>query len=157
MLTPRQQVERELIQPVKSLQRYYTRGFLLFVWGNQCLYCLRKLTIDENPETDVTFDHVIPQSDGGPDSFSNYVPACAACNSNRRDIEFVCALRASGRTDEQIQLIQDKLVAARSLDHQKPREESLDRQLELFRRTQYQRSTRWWQRLVDGDSQRRAG
>ncbi|WP_436931686.1 HNH endonuclease [Halosimplex halobium] len=52
-----------------------------------CIYC--------KEETETTFDHVIPISEGGDDSISNQVPACQACNSSKsnRDVIEWCKER----------------------------------------------------------------
>jgi len=46
----------------------------------ECVYCgahnIRQLTLD----------HVIPQSKGGPDSWDNLVTACKTCNSQKADL-----------------------------------------------------------------------
>lgn len=41
----------------------------------ECIYC--------GVEEDLTFDHLIPTSKGGPDVISNQVPACQSCNSSK--------------------------------------------------------------------------
>jgi 5-methylcytosine-specific restriction endonuclease McrA len=45
-----------------------------------CQYCERPLT-----STNVTRDHVIPRSKGGPDHWTNVVAACKTCNSAKDD------------------------------------------------------------------------
>lgn len=42
---------------------------------NECIYC--------GAEGDTTFDHLVPLSEGGPDTISNQVPACQSCNSSK--------------------------------------------------------------------------
>lgn len=46
----------------------------------ECIYC--------GAREDITFDHLIPTSEGGPDVISNQVPACQRCNSSKgaRDV-----------------------------------------------------------------------
>lgn len=46
----------------------------------ECIYC--------GAEENITFDHLIPRSEGGPDIISNQVPACQSCNSSKgsRDV-----------------------------------------------------------------------
>ena len=44
--------------------------------GSRCHYCGAPAT---------TVDHVIPKAKGGTDAMSNLVPACARCNSSKRD------------------------------------------------------------------------
>lgn len=41
----------------------------------ECIYC----SATEN----LTFDHLIPKNEGGPDIISNQVPACRRCNSSK--------------------------------------------------------------------------
>ena len=54
---------------------------LLAVEGfRECAYC--------GGSADLTWDHLIPTSRGGPDTISNQVPACRPCNSSKggRDV-----------------------------------------------------------------------
>lgn len=46
----------------------------------ECIYC--------GATENITFDHLIPTSEGGPDIISNQVPACQSCNSSKgaRDV-----------------------------------------------------------------------
>lgn len=46
----------------------------------RCGYCDRKF----NPK-DLTFDHVVPRSKGGPTNFENITSACMDCNSRKGD------------------------------------------------------------------------
>ena len=46
----------------------------------KCQYCLSKFRA-----SDLTLDHVIPRSRGGPTSWENIVSACEACNSKKAD------------------------------------------------------------------------
>ncbi len=51
---------------------------LMAVEGRKvCIYC--------GSSDELTWDHLIPASRGGPDTISNHVPACASCNSNKGD------------------------------------------------------------------------
>lgn len=45
--------------------------------GLKCQYCGRK--------NDLTLDHVVPQSKGGPNTWENLVTACAPCNTRKGD------------------------------------------------------------------------
>lgn len=45
-----------------------------------CLYCGERV-----PRSQLTRDHVIPTSEGGPDSWENVVTACYRCNSRKRN------------------------------------------------------------------------
>jgi 5-methylcytosine-specific restriction endonuclease McrA len=46
----------------------------------RCAYCEKPLTISE-----LTYDHVVPQSQGGGSDWENVVAACPSCNSNKGD------------------------------------------------------------------------
>jgi 5-methylcytosine-specific restriction endonuclease McrA len=46
----------------------------------RCAYCERKLTLG-----DLTFDHVVPRSKGGPTVWTNVVGACGPCNLRKAD------------------------------------------------------------------------
>ena len=43
----------------------------------ECAYC--------SSEQDLSWDHLIPTSKGGPNTISNHVPACRGCNSSKGD------------------------------------------------------------------------
>lgn len=45
---------------------------------NTCQYCAKKL-----PKSELTIDHVIPQSKGGRDTWQNLVLACVRCNVHK--------------------------------------------------------------------------
>lgn len=49
----------------------------------RCVYCCADLH-GAHP-TDITLDHVIPDSDGGSNDAGNLVTACRHCNSSRQD------------------------------------------------------------------------
>lgn len=46
----------------------------------RCAYC------GEKPDGQLDPDHVVPLSKGGPNTTANLLPACHACNSNKRDL-----------------------------------------------------------------------
>ena len=46
----------------------------------RCQYCGAKL-----PSSDLTFDHVVPRSRGGPTCWKNVVAACGRCNMRKDD------------------------------------------------------------------------
>lgn len=46
--------------------------------GYKCQYCGRKFTMSE-----LTYDHVIPRSQGGKTTWTNIVSACEPCNSRK--------------------------------------------------------------------------
>lgn len=45
--------------------------------GNKCQYC--------GSTMDLTIDHVVPRSKGGPSSWENLITACRTCNSRKGD------------------------------------------------------------------------
>ncbi|MEM1165300.1 MAG: HNH endonuclease [Planctomycetota bacterium] len=55
---------------------------------NQCQYCGNHF-----PTSELSIDHVVPRSQGGPDSWENLVCSCVRCNS-----------RKGGRTPEQARM-----------------------------------------------------
>ena len=55
---------------------------------NRCQYCGKKF-----PSSELSLDHVIPRSQGGPNTWENIVCACVRCN-----------VRKGGRTPEQAQM-----------------------------------------------------
>jgi hypothetical protein len=58
-----------------------------------CFYCLKKLT-SEN----YALDHIVPQKDGGNDSYRNVVAACHSCNSAKHAVPVEDYLRRLLRT-----------------------------------------------------------
>ena len=48
--------------------------------GHECVYCG-----NENRKI-LTLDHVVPQSKGGPNTWSNLVTACKPCNNEKSDL-----------------------------------------------------------------------
>jgi len=66
--------------------------------GNSCFFCLKKLS----PEN-YALDHLVPQSDGGNDSYRNVVAACHSCNSSKNATsaeDFLRRLLRSGRLSD---------------------------------------------------------
>lgn len=49
----------------------------------ECVYC------GSSNKKDLTIDHVIPQSKGGPHTWENLVTACKKCNSEKADLSLV--------------------------------------------------------------------
>lgn len=49
----------------------------------QCYYCRKHLT-----QSETTYDHIIPQSEGGSEHYDNFVVACKKCNGTRGSISF---------------------------------------------------------------------
>jgi hypothetical protein len=44
-------------------------------WENRCAYC--------ESEDNLTLDHIVPQSKGGPDTTRNVVACCHSCNQSK--------------------------------------------------------------------------
>ena len=61
--------------PYKSVE--LTRNNIFKRDGFECQYC--------GSPRDLTLDHVIPRSKGGPSSWKNLVTACKACNASKGD------------------------------------------------------------------------
>lgn len=56
----------------------FSRMNVLVRDGFRCQYCQCRLNM-----SDLTFDHVIPRSQGGPTNFGNIVAACFDCNKRK--------------------------------------------------------------------------
>lgn len=56
------------------------RPLILNRENSLCFYCLKRLTLD-----DFAIDHLIPQVEGGDNTYRNVVAACHECNSAKRD------------------------------------------------------------------------
>ena len=52
--------------------------------GGRCFYCEQKFVAQPLGQGTVHRDHVLPVSDGGPDSLHNLVIACAGCDRAKR-------------------------------------------------------------------------
>lgn len=53
-----------------------------------CQYCMKKFTSNE-----LTFDHVIPRSEGGGTSYENIVACCVSCNTRKGSNTFMKPVR----------------------------------------------------------------
>lgn len=49
--------------------------------NHKCVYCGK-----DGTKKDLTLDHVIPQSKGGPNTWDNLVTACQPCNGEKADL-----------------------------------------------------------------------
>lgn len=77
------------------------RAKVFALTGGKCAYCETEITADPTDgRANFVIEHVVPKSCGGPDHFSNYVPACSKCN----------AQKATGHV---VEFIQRKLVSNR--------------------------------------------
>jgi len=59
--------------------------------GGRCFYCNEYVTTDFGPNQ-ATKDHILPRSLGGPNSLSNYVLSCRACNEEKANGIFPLSL-----------------------------------------------------------------
>lgn len=74
-----------LKQYVKRPQKVVFNRLNIFLRDNfTCQYCGDKFSSCE-----LTFDHVIPRSQGGRTSFDNIVSACVPCNTRKADKRFM--------------------------------------------------------------------
>ena len=55
--------------------------------NHRCCYCGCIMTFDQNQETSVTRDHVMPKVFGGNNSWENLVAACFKCNVLRGNVD----------------------------------------------------------------------
>ena len=58
-----------------------SRDFLYYRDHGKCAYCAKDLTISK-----LTYDHVVPQCDGGPTTWENVVASCEKCNSAKGNL-----------------------------------------------------------------------
>lgn len=61
---------------LKRLKKWRTQN-------RKCFYCHTKLSFDMS-----TYDHIIPQCEGGSEHYDNFVVACKKCNNVRKDMPF---------------------------------------------------------------------
>lgn len=59
-------------------QKRKRKNRLLEEYGNRCHWCKRRF-----PPEQLTFEHLIPKSKGGPNSYWNLRLACFPCNFGR--------------------------------------------------------------------------
>ncbi len=55
------------------------------VWFGKCLHCNAKLfvSLDGEPISRATIEHIVPQAGGGSDALENLALACARCNHHK--------------------------------------------------------------------------
>jgi 5-methylcytosine-specific restriction endonuclease McrA len=80
-------VEWKLPSVIRQLKKFKRKGKVQFSRINiymrdawTCQYCREK-----KQTKDLTFDHVLPRSQGGKTSWTNIVTACRPCNSAKED------------------------------------------------------------------------
>lgn len=79
----------QLISYVRQPQAVpFTRLNLFLRDDFTCQYCGERFE-----SADLTFDHVIPRSQGGPSNFENIVAACGPCNSRKGDSRAMVPMR----------------------------------------------------------------
>ena len=74
-------LKRGVIMPVKCWNGKRARIKKRQMMDKQngiCPYCYREMSYEE-----ATFDHIIPTSEGGPDTVDNIVLCCDSCNNER--------------------------------------------------------------------------
>lgn len=57
---------------------HFCRFALFLAYSFRCAYCGETFAT-----TDLTFEHIVPQSKGGGDGWDNVVPACGPCNNKK--------------------------------------------------------------------------
>ena len=77
-----EEVIRQERQKAKELKK--SRWWQNLIQKTNCYYCGVSLT-----KLDVTMDHVVPISRGGRSTQGNLVPACKACNTQKRSLTAV--------------------------------------------------------------------
>ena len=78
VLIPRPKILRLFNRHKTSRTVKFTRINVFLRDNYTCQYCQTKL-----PHKDLTFDHVIAQSKGGPTSWENIVTCCRGCNTKK--------------------------------------------------------------------------
>lgn len=71
--------------------------------GHRCVYC--QVSIYDEPEVELTLDHVVPQVLGGGNEVTNLVTACRSCNCSRQDLpvaQFALQLADRGRDPKRV-------------------------------------------------------
>ena len=63
-------------------KRRFFRKRILEKTDGKCFYCEKDLQISE-----MTIDHLIPKSKGGPSTIDNFVPSCDKCNKLKGDLD----------------------------------------------------------------------
>src|SRR5262245_60967993 len=64
--------------PSRAMGVKFSRTIVYLRDRYTCQYCQRHL-----PESELTFDHVVPRSRGGRKTFANIVTACRPCNARK--------------------------------------------------------------------------
>lgn len=67
--------------PFHYSDEYFSRDGVIRRDENTCGYCGKKAY-----GTDITWDHIIPRSQGGPDAWLNAIAACFKCNSKKANM-----------------------------------------------------------------------
>lgn len=75
----------------RSLPRRWQKNHLINKYGTICYLCQKEMTVQE-----MTIDHEIPMSLGGPDTLDNYRLAHSSCNhlKNNLNLEEFLAFQA---------------------------------------------------------------
>lgn len=67
--------------PPRSHRVTFSRTHVYLRDGHQCQYCGKVFSPSE-----LTLDHVVPRSQGGPRTWDNIVTACRPCNGKKADL-----------------------------------------------------------------------
>jgi hypothetical protein len=81
-----------------ALSNDKVRDTVWSITGGKCFYCDVELvrTAEGNDRSRLFhIDHIVPKVSGGPDHFSNYVPACETCNISKGSKSFIEFIGAS--------------------------------------------------------------
>lgn len=76
-------IEPEVMQRERSKAKELkkSRWWQNLIQNTNCYYCRKSMTREQ-----VTMDHIVPISRGGRSTRGNLVPACKACNDQKRSL-----------------------------------------------------------------------
>ncbi len=63
---------------MNSKQKHNKKQQLIDLYGSYCWWCCQNI-----PQKNLTFDHLLPKSRGGSNSFENLRLSCFPCNNSR--------------------------------------------------------------------------
>lgn len=84
------------VKPRGTKRVTFNRLNILIRDGYRCQYCGIGLTMSE-----MSFDHVIPESQGGPKNFRNIVAACIPCNTRKANKRTMRPMRETREPTQQ--------------------------------------------------------
>lgn len=76
-----------------------TRQMIFELGGGHCFYCDHRLVINGPEPSDgsarcMHIDHIVPKTAGGPDHFTNLIPACGPCNIAKGNSPYLTFIRS---------------------------------------------------------------